>query len=91
MTMGHTDGFIHFFTTRATSGRETRAALAGMLGIDVQHGLASWISAIAGSTLLLVLYHLMTARTATAVPGGPATNDDYKRAVFNDLSRGPNG
>ena len=23
--------------------------------------------------------------------GRVATNDDYKRAVFNDLSRGPNG
>jgi hypothetical protein len=30
-----------------------------------------------------------TARSTTTT--GPATSDDYKRAVFNDLARGPNG
>ena len=38
--------------------------------------------------VLLVAYHMFTARTAVA---GPASNDDYKKAVFDDLSRGPNG
>ena len=48
----------------------------------------SWVAAIGGSVLLLVAYHVFTAR-APAV-SGPATSDDYKKAVFDDLSRGPN-
>jgi uncharacterized membrane protein YeaQ/YmgE (transglycosylase-associated protein family) len=58
------------------------------LGFNTEAGLASWAAAVGGSVLLLVLYHLATARRA-ATTG--TTNDDYKRAVFDDLSRGPNG
>jgi uncharacterized membrane protein YeaQ/YmgE (transglycosylase-associated protein family) len=61
--------------------------MAGMLGFDAQHGMTSWIAAIVGSILLLAAYHLATARRAAL--GGPATNDDYKRAVFDDLAQGP--
>jgi uncharacterized membrane protein YeaQ/YmgE (transglycosylase-associated protein family) len=58
------------------------------LGFDTSAGMASWAAAIGGSILLLVGYHLLTARR-TAV-AGPTTSNDYKRAVFDDLSRGPN-
>jgi len=63
--------------------------LGGQLGYEAQTGLTSWIAAIAGSILLLVMYHLATASGARR-PAGPATSEDYKRAVFDDLSRGPN-
>ncbi len=59
------------------------------VGITTDRGLWSWIAAIGGAIVLLALYHLMTARSA--VTSGPATSDDYKRSVFQDLSRGPNG
>jgi len=62
--------------------------IGGSLGFNVDEGLARWLSAVGGAVLLLVLYHMATARRAAAGPG--ATSDDYKRAVFNDLSRGPN-
>ena len=59
------------------------------LGFDTSAGMASWAAAIGGSILLLIGYHLLTARQAALA--GPATSDDYKRAVLDDLSRGPNG
>jgi len=62
--------------------------IGSQLGFQTESGLASWVAAIGGAVLLLVLYHLATARRATTT--GTATNDDYKRAVFDDLSRGPN-
>lgn len=68
---------------------------ARQMGYDSSNGMTSWISAIVGSILLLVIYHMVTAPGAaaanTGVAGGPATGDDYKKAVFDDLSRGPNG
>lgn len=63
--------------------------IAGAVGIDAGHGLMSWVAAIGGSVLLLAVYHMATARNAASA--GPATSDDYKKAVFDDLSRGPNG
>jgi uncharacterized membrane protein YeaQ/YmgE (transglycosylase-associated protein family) len=63
--------------------------IGNLIGIDTGRGIASWVAAIGGAILLLVVYHLATARRAAV--GGPATTDDYKRAVFDDLSRGPNG
>ena len=63
--------------------------IAGVAGIDTSHGLFSWIAAVGGAVLLLALFHMSTARRAA--PEGPATNDDYKKAVLDDLSRGPNG
>jgi uncharacterized membrane protein YeaQ/YmgE (transglycosylase-associated protein family) len=65
--------------------------LGDLVGLDTQSGFMSWIAAIGGAILLLVLYHLATARRAVAAQGGRATSDDYKKAVFDDLSRGPNG
>jgi uncharacterized membrane protein YeaQ/YmgE (transglycosylase-associated protein family) len=63
--------------------------LGQQLGFATDRGLASWVAAIAGSILLLVIYHMLAARNP-ALGGGPATNEDYKKAVFDDLSRGPN-
>ena len=65
-----------------------------VLGVRTETGFMSWLAAIGGSLLLLAGYHAMTARHATASPSasygdGPATNDDYKKAVFDDLSNGP--
>ena len=72
-------------------------ALAGgfigrALGFDTSSHLMTWVTAIGGAILLLVLYYMATAKRALAQSGsGPATNEDYKKAVFDDLSRGPNG
>ena len=65
--------------------------LGSQLGLNTDRGLTSWVTAIGGAILLLIIYHVVTARTAAASSSGSATNDDYKRAVFDDLSRGPNG
>ncbi len=62
--------------------------LGGFLGVS-NNGLMGWVTAVGGAILLLVLYNFTTARR-TAI-GGPATGNDYKNAVFDDLSRGPNG
>jgi len=67
------------------------AVLGGWLGTQVgfntDRGLMSWVAAIGGAVLLLVIYHFVTARTKASA--GPGTSDEYKRAVFDDLSRGP--
>jgi len=65
--------------------------LGRQLGFDTRNGMASWAAAVGGSILLLFLYHITTSRMATTAGSPPATNDDYKKAVFDDLSRGPNG
>jgi uncharacterized membrane protein YeaQ/YmgE (transglycosylase-associated protein family) len=62
--------------------------IGSQLGINTDRGLIGWVAAIGGAILLLIAYHYFTAPTAVA--SGPATSDDYKRAVFNDLARGPN-
>jgi len=66
--------------------------IGGMLGVNTDEGIMSWVAAITGSILLLVLYHFATRKDLTS-PGTTttATSDDYKRGVFNDLSRGPRG
>jgi len=63
--------------------------IGSQLGFRTEAGLTSWIAAIGGAVLLLFIYHLATARRAAV--GGPSTStsEDYKRAVFDDLSRGP--
>lgn len=63
--------------------------LGGLLGFNVDEGFMRWASAVCGALLLLIAYHFATTRRTPE--GRVATNDDYKRAVFNDLSRGPNG
>ncbi len=70
--------------------------LGSMIGVDTSGGVAAWIAAVAGAILLLVAYYMLTARKAIAergpaTTGQAATSDDYKKAVFDDLSRGPNG
>ncbi len=65
-----------------------------LLGVDTKNGLMAWIAAVGGAILLLAGYHAMTARGAVArdgaiARGGPATSDDYKKAVFDDLAGGP--
>jgi len=69
-------------------GALTGGWIGAQMGFDTERGLISWISAIGGSILLLMIYHFLTARNAVS---GRSTSDDYKQAVFNDLSRGPNG
>jgi len=74
------------------AGAELGGFGARQLGFDSSGGLTSWISAVVGAIVLLALYHMVTAPRAAALNrSGPATNDDYKAAVFDDLSRGPNG
>jgi uncharacterized membrane protein YeaQ/YmgE (transglycosylase-associated protein family) len=63
--------------------------VGGLLGLDVDAGLVRWVSAVGGALLLLALYHLATTRRTPA--GRVASNDDCKRAVFDDLARGPRG
>jgi len=65
--------------------------IGSQIGINTDQGLASWLAAISGAILLLVIYHFLTARSAaTARPSsGSDTSDDYKRAVFDDLAHGP--
>ena len=63
--------------------------IGSQVGVSTERSLTSWIAAIGGAILLLVAYHFLTARTAAT--DRPATSGDYKRAVFNDLARGPNG
>jgi len=65
-----------------------------IFGVNANNGLMSWVFAVVGALLLLVGYNMLTGRRAGV--GGTtttttATNDDYKKAVFDDLSRGPNG
>jgi len=73
-------------------GALTGGFIGDAMGIDTRNGVMLWVSAIAGSILLLVLYYMATARRALdRSSSGPATNQDYKEAVFDDLSRGPNG
>ncbi|MEJ7639140.1 MAG: GlsB/YeaQ/YmgE family stress response membrane protein [Singulisphaera sp.] len=65
-----------------------------VLGVNANNGLMSWVFAVVGAVLLLVGYNMLTGRgagvgdTSTTTA---ATGDDYKKAVFDDLSRGPNG
>jgi len=63
--------------------------LVGALGIDATHGPIGFAAAVGGAILLLVLYHLATARRTSL--DAPAGSSDYKKAVFDDLSKGPNG
>lgn len=70
---------------------------SNLLGMRTEGGLTSWVAAVGGAILLLALYHAFTARhPAIGGPsvggssvGGSATGDDYKKAVFDDLKRGP--
>jgi len=65
--------------------------IGGALGVGTNSGLMSWIAAVGGAVILLAAYHAFTARGAITSSGnsGPATGDDYKKAVFDDLSKGP--
>ncbi len=72
------------------AGAEIGGWGASQLGFDPRGGLTSWVAAVIGSILLLVGYHLATAPAAARANVG-ATGSDYKSAVFDDLSRGPNG
>ena len=72
------------------------ATLGGWIGqsfgIGTDTGLMSWVAAIGGAILLLAAYHAFTGRRTVSSDGSsaaPATNDDYKKAVFDDLARGP--
>jgi uncharacterized membrane protein YeaQ/YmgE (transglycosylase-associated protein family) len=71
------------------SGAVLGGWVGGLLGLNVDEVLVRWVSAVGGALLLLVLYYFATTRRTPA--GRVATNDDYKRAVFDELSRGPRG
>ncbi len=70
-------------------------AEVGGLVIGPRTGLIGWISAVVGAIVLLILYNYLTTRNATSIGNervtttGPTTNEDYKQAVFDDLSKGP--
>jgi uncharacterized membrane protein YeaQ/YmgE (transglycosylase-associated protein family) len=74
-------------------GAEVGGYIARQMGYDPSTGMTAWIAAVVGSLLLLVGYHMITAPAARAAnsSSGTATNADYKRAVMDDLSRGPKG
>jgi uncharacterized membrane protein YeaQ/YmgE (transglycosylase-associated protein family) len=61
--------------------------IGSALGIETDKGLMSWVAAVGGALLLLVIYHFAT--TKRTPQGRVATNEEYKRAVFDDLARGP--
>ena len=71
------------------SGALVGGWIGGFLGFNTDEGLMRWLSAIGGALLVLIVYYFATTRSTPA--GRVATNDEYKKAVFNDLSRGPNG
>ena len=64
------------------------AVVGGWLGRRSGHrpsdGLASWIAAIGGSSCCWSSTTSLD-RPKPALRGGPATSDDYKKAVFDDL------
>ena len=66
-----------------------------IFGVNANNGLMSWLVAVVGALLLLVGYNMLTGRRAavgdTSSTTTAATSDDYKKAVFDDLSRGPDG
>jgi len=62
--------------------------IGGQLGFNTSTGVASWMAAVFGSILLLVVHHFAT--TQTPGPDGTTSTGDYKKAVFDDLARGPN-
>ena len=62
--------------------------VGGLMGFNANEGLVSWVFAVLGSITLLILYHAMTRRHSLT-SSDPATGEDYKSAVFRDLSRGP--
>jgi len=67
--------------------------LGSMIGVG-NEGMMGWALAIGGAIVLLVAYNYFTSRnlaTTNPAPGAPSTSEDYKRAVFDDLSRGPRG
>ena len=71
-------------------GAELGGWVGGLMGVGTNQGVMSWVAAVGGAIILLALYHAFTARNAIAANNsGPATGDDYKKAVFDDLSRGP--
>lgn len=75
-------------------GAEVGGWTARQMGYDPSGGLTSWVAAIAGAIVLLVVYHMATASSAATYNASSGTtpgNQSYKEAVFDDLSRGPNG
>lgn len=70
--------------------------LGSMINVD-NRGISGWVLAVLGSLILLIGYNALARRNAVAAAGpGPVagtgrTSEDYKKAVFDDLSRGPRG
>lgn len=71
-------------------GAELGGFVARQMSYDPSSGLTGWIAAIAGSVVLLVIYHMVTTSGAQTAGTGAPTNADYKRSVMDDLERGPN-
>jgi len=73
-------------------GAELGGYIARQMGYDPSTGITGWVSAVAAAIVILVVYHMATAGAArSAYADGPATSGDYKAAVMDDLSKGPNG
>jgi len=65
-----------------------------IFGVNASNGLMSWVLAVVGALVLLFAYNMITGRRAALANSSTtttSTSDDYKKAVFDDLSRGPNG
>jgi uncharacterized membrane protein YfcA len=65
-----------------------------IFGETANTGLMSWVLAVVGALVLLFAYNMVTGRRGAVSDSSTtttATSDDYKKAVFDDLSRGPNG
>ena len=72
-------------------GALTGGFIGQTMGFDTTGKFMTWATAIGGSILLLVLYYMATANRAVTDSRQANSNEDYKKAVFDDLSRGPNG
>jgi len=72
-------------------GAELGGWVARQMGYDPSGGVTSWVAAIAGAIVLLIVYHMTTAPAAARSNTTASGTDSYKQAVFDDLSRGPNG
>jgi uncharacterized membrane protein YeaQ/YmgE (transglycosylase-associated protein family) len=70
-------------------GAEVGGWIGNSIGVQTDHFLWSWVAAIGGAVLLLVLHHMLTGRRGYT--DDRATSDDNKTAVFHDLARGPRG
>jgi uncharacterized membrane protein YeaQ/YmgE (transglycosylase-associated protein family) len=61
--------------------------VGGLFGFHTEEGVMRWVAAVGGAIVLLIGYYFVTTKATPT--GRVATNEEYKRAVFDDLARGP--